>query len=177
MADGGGAAGAGEAGPAVDTPREYRSGPMYKLTVGLIGTYKHINEVRNELIYLSPLPSSLLFSSRLCKQMSTNHAILHLFVWSIVLLGPPLPSLRPSALASSFSITIVLTSTSTLNGTITFSFTLLLLAQVYYTAKRARKKHTSSYNDGYDDENHDYIIRANEVWFDRYVVVLDVTHS
>lgn len=87
MADGGGAAGAGEAGPAVtnEEVREYRSGPVYKLTVGLISTYKHINEV-------------------------------------------------------------------------------------YYTAKRARKKHTSSYNDGYDDENHDYIIRANEVWFERYEI-------
>lgn len=47
MADGGGAAGAGEAGPAVtnEEVREYRSGPVYKLTVGLISTYKHINEV------------------------------------------------------------------------------------------------------------------------------------
>jgi hypothetical protein len=42
---GGAAAQGGEPGPAVET-REYRSGPMYKLTVGLIGTYKHINEVR-----------------------------------------------------------------------------------------------------------------------------------
>ena len=50
MADGGGAAGAGEAGPAVtnEEVREYRSGPVYKLTVGLISTYKHINEVREK---------------------------------------------------------------------------------------------------------------------------------
>jgi hypothetical protein len=39
--------------------------------------------------------------------------------------------------------------------------------QRYYTAKRARKKGPISSNDGYDDENHDYIIRAGEVWMDR----------
>ena len=29
---------------------------------------------------------------------------------------------------------------------------------------------TGTYNDGYDDENHDYIIRPSEVWFNRYEI-------
>ena len=44
------------------------------------------------------------------------------------------------------------------------------MAQVYYKAKRASKKNASTNNDGYDDENHDYIIRPGEVWFDRYEI-------
>lgn len=88
MAEGGGAAvptGNGD-GPAVDVPpRSHNNAPVHKLTVGLINTYKQINER-------------------------------------------------------------------------------------YYTAKRARKKGPSLFNDGYDDENHDYIIRAGEVWMDRYEI-------
>lgn len=42
--------------------------------------------------------------------------------------------------------------------------------EVYYAAKRARKKEPATSNDGCDDENHDYIIKANEVWQDRYEV-------
>jgi dual specificity tyrosine-phosphorylation-regulated kinase 1 len=40
--------------------------------------------------------------------------------------------------------------------------------EVYYAAKRARKKEAVLNNDGYDDENHDYIIKAGEVWADRF---------
>lgn len=32
--------------------------------------------------------------------------------------------------------------------------------------KEARYNH----NDGYDDENHDYIIKPGEVWMDRYQI-------
>eukprot|EP00041_Stephanoeca_diplocostata_P019265 m.412701 g.412701 ORF g.412701 m.412701 type:complete len:476 (-) comp21258_c0_seq6:108-1535(-) len=39
--------------------------------------------------------------------------------------------------------------------------------EVYYAAKRARKN-KETWNDGYDDENHDYIVKAGEVWDDRY---------
>ena len=47
----------------------------------------------------------------------------------------------------------------------------LCLAQVYYAAKRAKKKEpTGTNNDGYDDENHDYIIRTGEVFYDRYEI-------
>lgn len=42
--------------------------------------------------------------------------------------------------------------------------------EVYYAAKRARRKEPSTYNDGFDNENHDYIIRPSEVWMDRYEI-------
>eukprot|EP00051_Salpingoeca_urceolata_P018357 m.257069 g.257069 ORF g.257069 m.257069 type:complete len:463 (+) comp19179_c0_seq3:314-1702(+) len=42
--------------------------------------------------------------------------------------------------------------------------------EVYYAAKRARRKEPCTYNDGHDNENHDYIIRTGEVWQDRYEI-------
>lgn len=32
------------------------------------------------------------------------------------------------------------------------------------------KKEKRNLNDGYDDENHDYIVRAGEVWLERYTI-------
>ena len=43
--------------------------------------------------------------------------------------------------------------------------------KVYYAAKRAKKKEpTGTNNDGYDDENHDYIIKSGEVFYERYEI-------
>lgn len=52
--------------------------------------------------------------------------------------------------------------------------------QVYYAKKRRRKeqdkvdescpKKRPLYNDGYDDENYDYIVKVGEKWFDRYEI-------
>eukprot|EP00053_Salpingoeca_punica_P012448 m.111451 g.111451 ORF g.111451 m.111451 type:complete len:544 (+) comp15950_c5_seq1:649-2280(+) len=42
--------------------------------------------------------------------------------------------------------------------------------EVYYAAKRARMKEPTANNDGYDDENHDYIIRVGETFQERYLV-------
>lgn len=41
--------------------------------------------------------------------------------------------------------------------------------EVYYAKKRAQAKE-GMLNGGYDDENHDYIVRPGEVWFDRYEI-------
>lgn len=32
------------------------------------------------------------------------------------------------------------------------------------------KKEKRNFNEGYDDENHDYIVRPGEVWLERYTV-------
>lgn len=56
-----------------------------------------------------------------------------------------------------------------------------LRAQVYYAKKKRRaqqaqgddslhKKERKLYNDGYDDDNHDYIIKAGEKFLDRYEI-------
>lgn len=52
--------------------------------------------------------------------------------------------------------------------------------QVYYAKKRKKKGHEDPslpgkrpapiYNDGYDDENYDYIVKVGEKWFDRYEI-------
>ncbi len=54
--------------------------------------------------------------------------------------------------------------------------------QVYYAKKKKRsnnqvieepglhKKEKRNLNDGYDDENHDYIVRPGEVWLERYAI-------
>ena len=55
------------------------------------------------------------------------------------------------------------------------------LLQVYYAKKKRRaqqgqgedsshKKERRLYNDGYDDDNHDYIVKPGEKWNDRYEV-------
>lgn len=43
---------------------------------------------------------------------------------------------------------------------------------VYYAAKRAKKKEPvpGANNDGYDDDNHDYIIRTGEMFYERYEI-------
>ncbi len=57
----------------------------------------------------------------------------------------------------------------------------VILFQVYYTKKKRRavqadnslavlKKERRLYNDGYDDDNHDYIIRPGERFIDRYEI-------
>ena len=32
------------------------------------------------------------------------------------------------------------------------------------------KKEKRNFNDGFDDENHDYIVRPGEVWLERYTI-------
>ena len=55
------------------------------------------------------------------------------------------------------------------------------LSQVYYAKKKRRaqqgqgedsshKKERRLYNDGYDDDNHDYIVKPGEKWNERYEV-------
>ncbi len=58
----------------------------------------------------------------------------------------------------------------------------LVFIQVYYAKKKKRsnnqvieenglhKKEKRNLNDGYDDENHDYIVRPGEVWLERYTI-------
>jgi hypothetical protein len=53
---------------------------------------------------------------------------------------------------------------------------------VYYAKKKKRgnnqvieenglnKKEKRNLNDGYDDDNHDYIVRPGEVWLERYTI-------
>lgn len=109
----------GEANPAASQqPRDASKALLRKLSVNLLNTYTHINEVLTEST-ASPglhLPHSLGKGSH-----ETRRAELRL-VWS-----------GPSYL------------------------------QVYYAAKSARLKDSSTYNDGFDDHNHDYIVKAGEV--------------
>lgn len=53
--------------------------------------------------------------------------------------------------------------------------------QVYYAKKKRRhqqgqgddsshKKERKVYNDGYDDDNYDYIVKNGEKWMDRYEI-------
>ena len=52
--------------------------------------------------------------------------------------------------------------------------------QVYYAKKKRRAQHTEEtshnkkekrqHNEGYDDDNHDYIVKAGEKWMDRYAI-------
>ena len=43
---------------------------------------------------------------------------------------------------------------------------ILLLCSLYYSRKKERKL----YNDGFDDENHDYIIKHGEKFLDKYEI-------
>lgn len=59
--------------------------------------------------------------------------------------------------------------------------TFCYLLQVYYAKKKRRhqqgqgddsshKKERKVYNDGYDDDNYDYIVKNGEKWMDRYEI-------
>lgn len=61
------------------------------------------------------------------------------------------------------------------------TFFFFFYLQVYYAKKKRRaqqsqgddsshKKERKLYNDGYDDENHDYIIKNGEKFLDRYEI-------
>ena len=52
---------------------------------------------------------------------------------------------------------------------------------MYYAKKKRRaqqaqgddtghKKERRLYNDGYDDDNHDYVVKAGEKWMERYEI-------
>lgn len=49
---------------------------------------------------------------------------------------------------------------------------MVILLQAYYSKKRkvqerdenSSKKERRGYNDGYDDENHDYLVKSGEIW-------------
>lgn len=60
-------------------------------------------------------------------------------------------------------------------------FYFIFMFQVYYAKKKRRaqqtqgedtshKKERKLYNDGYDDDNHDYIIKNGEKFLDRYEI-------
>ncbi len=48
--------------------------------------------------------------------------------------------------------------------------------QVYYEAKAKRLREQAEtarggvYNDGYDDQNYDYILKGDEIIYDRYIL-------
>lgn len=67
------------------------------------------------------------------------------------------------------------------NMTQCFLFLSIMQTQVYYAKKKRRaqqtqgddsshKKERKLYNDGYDDDNHDYIIKNGEKFLDRYEI-------
>ena len=106
--------------------RDATSGPLRKLSVDLIKTYKHINEVGRGAGIQAGRRGVL----------TTCHS--------------PLPVSWPAG-------------------------------QVYYAKKKRRaqqappqdsstKKEKKVLNHGYDDDNHDYIVRSGERWLERYEI-------
>lgn len=121
---------------AESTERGYRNAsvaPLRKLSVDLIKTYKHINDVSSLRFLLQHYLQSCCYTSNI--------------------------------------ITAVTTVASTVSS----------ISQVYYAKKKRRaeqgedqsgnhKKERKVYNDGYDDENHDYIVKPGEKWNNRYEI-------
>lgn len=110
--------------------RDATSAPLRKLSVDLIKTYKHINEVGR---------------------------------------GPPGTQLG----AEGSWLLAQVTQPSLSSG--------WLAGQVYYAKKKRRaqqappqdsstKKEKKVLNHGYDDDNHDYIVRSGERWLERYEI-------
>lgn len=114
--------------------RDATAAPLRKLSVDLIKTYKHINEVRGALGELSSGDGD-----RDRGAVPATESIIHL------------PHLVP------------------------------VTEQVYYAKKKRRaqqappqdtstKKEKKVLNHGYDDDNHDYIVRSGERWLERYEI-------
>lgn len=109
--------------------RDPTSAPLRKLSIDLIKTYKHINEVSENILkrwheFRLSVFAALFFFSK--------HSFRSLF-------------------------------------------------QVYYAKKKRRhqqgqgedsshKKERKVFNDGYDDDNYDYIVKNGEKWMDRYEI-------
>lgn len=113
--------------------RDATSAPLRKLSVDLIKTYKHINEVGGGLGSRGP-------------------------GWGLKGPGCQHRSLRCLYLLAGW-----------------------LAGQVYYAKKKRRaqqappqdsstKKEKKVLNHGYDDDNHDYIVRSGERWLERYEI-------
>lgn len=115
--------------------RDATAAPLRKLSVDLIKTYKHINEVRGGWSGGSPAAGL---------EIETEGAL---------------------CLSPSFTFPIFWPVTE----------------QVYYAKKKRRaqqappqdtstKKEKKVLNHGYDDDNHDYIVRSGERWLERYEI-------
>ena len=115
--------------------RDPTSAPLRKLSIDLIKTYKHINEVCvNFWISIS------LHNDTCVKKLTKED-----YCFSLTASPPVLPP------------------------------------QVYYAKKKRRhqqgqgedsshKKERKVFNDGYDDDNYDYIVKNGEKWMDRYEI-------
>lgn len=103
--------------------RDPSKAPLRKLSVDLIKTYKHINEV-----YYAK-------KKRRAQQAQVESS--------------------SSSAAAAFNVVDNISSSH---------------FKVDETTHGHRKKERKLYNDGYDDENHDYIIRSGEKFLDRYEI-------
>jgi hypothetical protein len=67
------------------------------------------------------------------------------------------------------------------NSDLNYTVNTVFSFQVYYAKKKRRhqqgqgddsshKKERKVYNDGYDDDNYDYIVKNGEKWMDRYEI-------
>lgn len=80
-----------------------------------------------------------------------------------------------------FDSTIISTDTNIFFTSIPSSYHNAIFSQVYYAKKKRRaaqiqgedtshKKERKIYNDGYDDDNHDYIVKNGEKFLERYEI-------
>ena len=122
--------------------RDPREAPLRKLSVDLIKTYKHINEV-----YYAK-------KKRRAQQSNTIEQIQQQQA------QPQQLQIQPDLLLNSNANTNSNTLTSSANA---------VVAQPMLSGS-ANKKERRLYNDGFDDEYYDYIVKSGEKFLDRYEI-------
>jgi hypothetical protein len=147
--------------------RDPREAPLRKLSVDLIKTYKHINEV-----YYAK-------KKRRAQQTSTNSNANSL-IQTNTNIDPSIP-LQPVQQQHDVVSGPVLATNTTNNITTTNSNIVVQSQQqqqqqqqqsqsILNSNASAVKKERRLYNDGYDDEYFDYIVKSGEKFLDRYEI-------
>lgn len=140
--------------------RDPREAPLRKLSVELIKTYKHINEVyyaKKKRRAIAATTASSSTSSNQSSQVAQSSSS------TAVGVDPASVSSVPNASSDLLSSQPHLSSTNSLQA-----------HQQYLSnplnSSASSKKEKRVFNDGYDDEYFDYVVKSGEKFLDRYEI-------
>lgn len=130
------------------------NGPLRKLSVDLIKTYKHINNVYYTKKGLRRKNHNMLANLKKQTEVSGQK--------------------KMSKVSKMSNSTSIATSKTSTNYSKSLDSTVAAVSGTISSSKSSSKKDDEKsgavYNDGYDDANHDYIVKSGELWQDRYKV-------
>uniref|UniRef100_A0A1I8G6E9 dual-specificity kinase n=1 Tax=Macrostomum lignano TaxID=282301 RepID=A0A1I8G6E9_9PLAT len=127
--------------------RDPATGPLRKLSVDLIKTYKSINEMYYKKKRRMKEPPAAPASNNAAAAPASNNAA-----------------------AAPATVNVVGNSAAVGGGGGGGGGVNLTADDAPPAAQQNKRDKKAVYNDGYDDQNHDYVVRPGELWLDRYEV-------